>query len=325
MLRHLDSTFDLRTVRRSATALLTLAILLVSPAVIAGSQDDKKKPAQTTEIKKDTGTVPTPKEIEKSKKQQGQAKPGQSDQPALTPAEAIVEFTILAYGGRKQIETARASINEQGTIRLATDQGDLNGSYTLRSIRKDKSWLDLIRTDLELTTPEAAQRTGAPATVKYVIAFNGATVWSAQNDQYTNPKPESEAAFRALLSHDYTTLLRYKEDGSKVELKESETVTGIVANVVEMTTPRGEKTKYWISSRTFRILHAEYELKLGASAPAIKYRVSYFYTPMRVVQNTLVPVRKVMTQDGNFVQEINLTTIQYTAKLEPEIFQHLQS
>jgi hypothetical protein len=288
-------------------------------------QDEKKKPAEATEIKKETDKVPTPKELEKSKKKQEQAKPGQPDQPTLTPAEAIVELTILAYGGRKPLETARASINEQGTIRLATDQGDLSGSYTLRSIRKEKSWLDLLRTDLELTTPEAAQRQGAPANLRYVIAFNGATVWSAQNDQYTNPKPEAEAAFRALLSHDYTTLLRYKEDGSKIEMKESETITGIVANVIEMTTPDGQKTKYWISSRTFRILHAEYDLKIGAEAPPIKYRVSYFYTPVRVVQNTLVPVRKVMTQDGKFVQEINLTNIVYAAKLESEIFQHLQS
>jgi hypothetical protein len=31
-----------------------------------------------------------------------------------------------------------------------------------------------------------------------------------------------------------------------------------------------------------------------------------------------------MMQDGKFVQEINLSNIVYSAKLDPEIFQHLQ-
>jgi hypothetical protein len=322
--RRLDTNLSFITTQRCAVLLFLAANLMVSSSALAERQDDKKKPADT-QIKKETDKVPTPKELEQSKKKQEQAKSAQPDQPTLTPTEAVVELTILAYGGRKALEIARGSIHEQGTIRLATDQGDLTGTYSLRAIRKEKSWLDLLRTDLELTTPETAQRQGAPATLRYVIAYNGATVWSAQNNQYTTPKPEAEAAFRALLSHEYTTLLRYKEDGSKIESKPAETVTGIEAHVIELTTPDGQKTKYWISSRTYRVLHAEYELKVSAEAPAIKYRVSYFYTPVRVVQNTLVPLRKLMTQDGKFVQEISLSNIVYAAKLEPEIFQHLQS
>ncbi len=318
------TTLGIRSAQRATAILVLLAALLPPSSTPAGVQDEKKKPIEAPEIKqKDTGKVPSAKELEKDKKKQEQAKAGQ---PGFTAVEAVVEFAILAYGGRKGLETSRASITEQGTIRLTTDQGDVTGSYHLRSIRKEKSWLDLLRTDLELNTPEAARKQGVPPSVRYVIAFNGATVWSAQNDQYANARPEAEAAFRALLSHEYTTLLRYKEDGSKIELKEAETRTGIATNVVELTTPfDGQKTKYWISTKTFRILHAEYELKLGAEMPPIKYLVSYYYTPLRVVQNTLVPVRRVMTQDGKFVQEITLTNIGYSAKLDPEIFQHLQA
>jgi hypothetical protein len=293
-------------------------LALVSPSL---AQDESQKKAGEKAVEKqDTGKVPTSKEIEKTRKQEKE----KANQPTFTPAEALAEWTIIAYGGRKALENARASIHEEGTIRLATEDGDLTGSYNLRSIRKEKSWLDLLRTDLDITPPDSVIRQGGPRSIKYVIAFNGATVWSAQNNQYTNPRPEVESAFRALLSHEYTTLLRYKEDGSKLELKDPETVTGIQANVVELTTPDGEKTKYWISAKTFRVLHAEYELKLNAGAKPIKYRVSYYYTPLRVVQNTLVPSRRVMTQDGKFVQEISLTNIIYSAKLNPEIFQHLQ-
>jgi hypothetical protein len=269
--------------------------------------------------KKEDGKVPTEKELDNAKRSQEK-----TPQVKLTQAEAVAELTILAYGGRTQLKTVRASVQEEGTIRLASDQGDITGNYMMRSVRKEKSWQDLLRSDLELTSPEAAQRAGTPATLKYIIAFNGASVWSAQNDQYVVASPEAEAAFRAQLVHDFTTLLRYKEDGSKLELRDAETIVGVQTNVIDLTNPNGEKTRFWISAKTFRIVHLEYELKIAEGQPATKYRISYFYTPYRVIQNTLVPSRRVMTQDGKFVQEINLSNIIYSAKLDPEIFQHLQ-
>jgi hypothetical protein len=241
----------------------------------------------------------------------------------LSPVEVIVETAIIAYGSRTALKAARGSVEEQGTIKLATDQGDITGEYRMRSIRKDKSWADLLRNDLDLKPPQPAQRAGAAPQVKYVIAFNGASVWSAQNGQYVNPRPEAEAAFRAQLTHDYTNLLRYKEDGSKIELVGPDTVVGIDTNVIDLTLPDGQKTRYWLSAKTYRILHMEYDLKVGDSAP-LKFRVSY-YPPFRVVQNTLAPARRVMEQNGKVVQEITVNTFTFSAKIDPEVFQHLQS
>lgn len=305
---------------RALIMIAMMAILIAPSNLVSASQDEKKEKPQPAETqRKEDGKVPNEKELEKDRKKQEKAK---AEEPKLTPVEALLELTIIAYGGRKQLQTVRAAIQEEGTIRLATDQGDITGSYNLRSKRSEKSWQDLLRIDLELTPPGSEQRQGG--TIKYVIAFNGGSVWSAQNNQYVSPRPEAEASFRAQLTHDYTTLLRYKEDGSKVELLPPETVVGVLANVVEMATPDGEKTRYWISAKTYRIIHAEYELKMSEAQTPTKFRVSYYYVPFRVVQNTLVPVRRVMTQDGKFVQEINLTNITYSAKLEAEIFQHLQ-
>jgi hypothetical protein len=297
----------------------SLIFALLSTMLIFNSLAVPQSKVQKPDLpRKDEGKVPTQKEIQKNKE-----KIEKGGQNKLSAGEIIAEFVIFAYGGRAALTQARAAIQEEGTIRLATDQGEITGNYMLRSIRKEKSWQDLLRNDLELTTPEAAQRVGAPPTIKYVIAFNGASVWSAQNDRYTNVTPEAEAAFRAQLVHDYTALLRYKEDGSKVELIGPETVAGIDTKVVELTNLNGEKTRYWISAKTYRILHAEYEVRMGSAEP-IKFHIAYFYTPLRIVQNTLVPSRRVMTQDGRFVQEITLTNVTYSAKLDPEIFQHLQ-
>lgn len=295
---------------------LSFAALLIAPALTSASLQEKEQKPPSEEAKKDAKASD-----DKKGKKAEEAKAGAV---TYTPAEVVAEYTIIAYGTREQLQKARASVQEESNIRLATDQGDITGTHNLRSMKKEKSWQDLLRVDLDLTPPETAQRQGAPASLRYVAAFNGASMWSAQNGQYVTPRPEVQAAFLAQLTHDYTTLLRYKEDGSKLELKGQETVSGLPTNVIELTTPNGEKTKYYISAKSYRILHLEYELKLSAEQPATKYRISYYYTPIKVIQNTLVPTRRVTTQDGKFVQEITLTSANYSAKLDPEIFQHLQ-
>lgn len=276
-------------------------------------EQDKKKIQE--ELKKDTTKVATPKEVEKTGKKE--------TAPQYTPAEVVAEYVIIAYGTRQGLKTARANTQEEGTIRLATDQGDISGTYQLRQSMREKSVQDLLRVDLDLSTPESSQRQGAASSVKYVIAYNGASVWSAQNGQYVNPRPEAEAAFKAQLTHEYAALLRYKEDGSTLELKKPETIVGVDCNVLEMTSPDGSKTTYWISTKTYRIVHAEYAMALGEGQPPVKYRISYFYTPFKVVQNTLVPSRRVMYQDGKFVQEISINQLNYSVKHDPEIFSHL--
>lgn len=303
-----------------AVALFSAALLLAPVSFTAAGQErQKKKPETQVPATRDDGKVPNEKELEKAKKQE-EAKGGQVK---LTQVETIVELAIIAYGGRKQLETARAAIQEAGTIKLATDQGDLSGNYLLRSMRKEKSSRDLLRVDLELSPADNSQ--SAPA-IKYVIAFNGASVWSAQNGQYVSPRAGADTAFRAQLTHEYVALLRYKEDGSKIEYVGPETVIGVDNNVIDLTNPEGEKTRYWLSTRTYRVLHCEYELKLVEGQPPTKYRIDYYYTPLShaVVQNTLLPVRREMKQNGKFVQEIRLSNVTYSAKLEPEIFQHLQ-
>ena len=299
------------------------AVLLLTPASLNALQEqkDKKKPSAQEPSRRDDGKVPNEKELEKAKKQE-ETKAGQVK---LTQVETIVELAIIAYGGRKQLETARAATQEAGTIRLATDQGDLSGNYLLRSMRKEKTWQDLLRVDLELSPPDSSDSQNT-SSIKYVIGFNGASVWSAQNGQYVTPRAGADVAFRAQLSHEYMALLRYREDGSKLELASPETVVGVDTNVVDLTSPNGEKTRYWLSAKTYRVLHCEYEIKLAEGQPATKYRIDYYYTPFStaVVQNTLVPVRREMKQDGKFVQEIKLSNITYSAKLDPEVFQHLQ-
>ncbi|MEN3333987.1 MAG: hypothetical protein V7641_3352 [Blastocatellia bacterium] len=306
--------------RRSLLAGLLIAVFACTPFAAMAQEKAQEKPAQKDAkpdlSQKDAGKLPTEKDLEK-KKAEAKTAPVK-----FSPVELLVETSILAYGGRKSLETARAAIQEQGTIRLASDQGDLTGGYNLRMMRREKSWQDLLRVDLEITQPGSAE-VNRPA-IKYIIGFNGASVWSAQNGQYITLGASAERAFRAQLTHEYSALLRYKEDGSKIELIGPETLVGVETNMIDLTTPTGDKTRFWVSTKTYRVIQSEYEIKLDDSQPPTKYLLKYFYTPFKVVQNTLVPVRRVMSQDGKFVQEITLNNVIYSAKLDPEIFQHLQ-
>ena len=330
MLKSLRNLFSPIYGRALSIIALSLLLILAQNFSLVQAQEqkkaeeqEKKKPDEPDkkkvqeELKKDTTKVATPKEVEKAGKKEKEAT------PQYTPAEVVAEYVIIAYGTRPGLKTARANTQEEGTVRLATDQGDITGTYLLRQSMREKSTQDLLRVDLELNTPETSQRQGAASSVKYIIAYNGASVWSAQNGTYINPRPEAEAAFRAQLTHEFTALLRYKEDGSTLELKKPETVVGVDCNVLDMTSPDGTKTTYWISVKTYRIVHAEYSMPLVEGQPPVKYRISYFYTPLKVVQNTLVPSRKVMYQDGKFVQEISLNQLNYSVKFDPEIFSHL--
>jgi hypothetical protein len=300
---------------RHAVVLLLVAFFVGTPLATAQRPAGRRGVPPDTR-QKDEGKLPSDKDLEKKK---AEAKAGQTK---LSPVEQIVETSIFAYGGRKQLETVRAAIQEEGTIRLASDQGDLTGSYSLRAMRREKSWQDLLRVDLEMSPPGGADAN--KPTIKYVIGFNGASVWSAQNGQYMTLNPSAERAFRAQLTHEYTALLRYKEDGSKIEMVGPDTVVGVDTNMIDLTTPTGDKTRFWVSLKTYRVVQCEYEIKLDESQPPTKYLLKYFYTPFKVVQNTLVPVRRVMTQDNKFVQEITITNAVYSAKLDPEVFQHLQ-
>jgi hypothetical protein len=315
----LDVFLSLRNIA-CAVSIAALAVVPFSSSSSYARQEGKKPPAgeqKKEEQKREDGKLPNAKDIEKVRKKQ-------ENTPQLSPVEALLEVVIFYYGGREQLRKVRAAIQEEGNLRLATDQGEITGTYVQRAMMKEKSWLDLMRTDLNLSPPDAAQRQGAAPSIKYTIAYNGASVWSAQNNQYVTPRPDAAAAYRAQLTHDYLALLRYKEDGSKIELKDPETVVGVQTNVVDLTTPDGEKTRYWISKSSLRIIHLEYELNFAEGQPPVKYKVSFFYTPLRIVQNTLVPSRRMMYQDGKFAQEMTVTSVIYSAKLNPEVFQHLQ-
>ncbi len=180
--------------------------------------------------------------------------------------------------------------------------GAIEGKFTLNFLRKESSDRDNVRIEVELPNPKGEEPQ------QFAFGYNGAANWAAKDRQPTVLTPEAQTSFLASLVHDYMALLRFREDGAKVERLGDERVAGIDTVVLELTHRDGSKTKYFISGKTYRILHLEYEVK-PTSDKSVKLRESFY--DFRAVQNVLVPMRKVLYEDSKFKQEIELKEVRY--------------
>jgi len=78
------------------------------------------------------------------------------------------------------------------------------------------------------------------------------------------------------------------------------------------------KTRYYISARSLRVLWLEYEEGNPGGVP-VKYTRKFL--DYRAVQQTLVPYRTVLLEDGRQSQESRVLTITYGVKVSDSIFQ----
>ena len=237
----------------------------------------------------------------------GQKAPKTPDQKAIT-AETVAETVIYVYGGRQSFDTVRVNGIERANVTLPTTGGDRTGQLITRFIRKDKSWLDFKRIDLSLQDSDSVS-----------LGFNGVKLWASLNGLPIEPRPEAAKTFQASLIHSYTALLRYREDGSKVELKGQQTIKGLECHVLLMTHEDGSTTTFYISTKSFKILHLDYEVKLTGDTPT-KFRVSYF--EYKSIQSNVVPMRTEVYENGQLSQRIVTTGVTFNIALDDDVFNH---
>ena len=89
--------------------------------------------------------------------------------------------------------------------------------------------------------------------------------------------------------------------------------------VIELLDKEKLKTRYYISSKTLRILWLEYEdaPSSGGTTP-VKYTRRFM--DYRAVQQTLVPYHTILLEDGRQTQEVQILTVTYGSKLDESIF-----
>ena len=285
---------------RAPLALIVLSTLLVvmplfgiNPAA-AALQDTKPQEAKPAETKPQEAKPP-------------EVKPGDPKaQDVKFTAEQIVESVILVYGTRPALEHIRKYGVERGKITRFNNEGNPEETnYERRFIRGDNLDKDKIRLDQKLPTME------------YSLIFDDGKLWGLINGASFTPRQDATADFISQHHHSIDSLLRYKECGATISLIGRDQQKGLDLYVVDLADKEQRKTRYYISARSLRVLWLEYEEGLPGGTP-VKYTRKFL--DYRVVQQTLVPYRIVLTTNGRESQETRVLTITYGVKVSDSIF-----
>ena len=283
-------------VRFARPVLASIAFVFMMPVLAAAQQ-----PAATPRRAEATPS-PTPSATPKEKKSSKDNKPQKNNGPIT--AEQVAESAIVIYGyggGRVILDQIRKTTIERGTTIVTQPDGTVERAnyqrYIIRGGSLDK---EKIRLDQEFPS------------VKYSLIKNADKVFMIYNDAVYNPREDAARAFHNQNFRGIEGLLRYKENESKLELKGKETKLGVEYHVVDVTDKGGNKTRYYVSTKTLRVMMLEYE-EGGAKFQRKFYDYNY-------AQGTLVPYKTVLYKDGKVVEETEIGTITFGQRVDENLF-----
>jgi len=235
-----------------------------------------------------------------------------SDDPKKFTVDQIVESVILIYGTRPGLEQVRRYGIERGKITRFLPEGTTEeASYERRFVRGENPDKDKIRIDQKLPTME------------YSLVYGEGKLWGVINGAMFTPRQDAAENFLSQHHHSIDALLRYKESGSTITLIGKEQQKGLDLYVVDLVDTEKRKTRYYISSRSLRVLWLEYEAPSVTGGSQVKFTKKFF--DYRSVQQTLVPYRTVLLEDGRQSQELHILTLTYGAKVDDAVFKNPQA
>ena len=248
----------------------------------------------------------TPAKETPAKAKQTPAKDNKSNSELKFTAEQIVESVILMYGTRPALDHIRRNGSERGKIIRYTAEGNAEeANYERRFIRGADLNKDKIRLDQKMSTME------------YSLIFGEGKLFGLINGAAFTPRQDAMTSFISQHHHSIDSLLRYKECGSTLAVVGKEQQKGLDLFVVDLTDKDQRKTRYFISSRTLRILWLEYQEGVPGG-PAVKYTKKFL--DYRPVQQTWVPYRTILYENGREAQEVRVSNITYGIKVSDAIF-----
>ncbi|MGZ8843223.1 MAG: hypothetical protein ACXW18_06140, partial [Pyrinomonadaceae bacterium] len=235
-----------------------------------------------------------------------------ADDPKTPTAEQIAETVIAVAGnglGRAVLTQIRRNGVERGKLtRITSDGRAEEARYELRFVRGDKSEKDKVRLDNK--TPQT----------EFSLIYGDGRIFGIINGSTFTPRAEASAEFIAQQAHSIDALLRYKENESKLSSAGKDKQQGIEVYAIDLTDQANRRTRYFVSARTYRVLWLEYEETPPGSSSAVKYTKRFY--DYRIAQNTQVPYRTVVLEDGKQTIETHILTVTYGVKMEDSVFQN---
>ena len=250
--------------------------------------------AQTTPVTGDNKQTPKPEKVDPNQK-------------SFT-ADQVAEGTILIYGSRPLLDQIRRNGVEKGRVCKPTCEvpgKTEEATYERRFVRGENSEKDKVRLDQK--TPS----------IEYSLIYGDGRLWGIINGAAFTPRQDAANTFLSQHRHSVDNLLRYKEDGSTINLVGREKQKGLDLYVLSLAAKDKTTTRYYISTRTLHVLWLEYE-EAGGSAGPIKYVRRFF--DHRYAQGTLIPYKTILLQDGVQTQETKISNVTFGIKIDDAVF-----
>lgn len=216
-------------------------------------------------------------------------------------ADQAAELAVVAAGTRERLNQIRKTTYERGKVSITNSDGKVeNANYQRYVVRGENSSKEKIRLDQDF--PSA----------RYALVFVDDKIFGVFNNTVFTPREDASRSFENQIAHGIDVLLRYKENGSTIALASHEKVMGVDYYVLDVTDKLQRKTRFYVSSKTFRVMMLEFE------EGGVKYKRRFYdYNP---AQGTLVPYRSVLWADGKQVEETEVGTITFGQKIDETLF-----
>lgn len=220
----------------------------------------------------------------------------------------VAESAIFLYGSRPLMEKIRRNGAERGRIcKPSCEVGKTEeATYERRFVRGESMEKDKIRLDQKMPTLE------------YSLIYGEGKLWGIINGSSFTPRQDAANAFLSQYRHSLDNLLRYKENGSTLNLVGRDKQKGLDLYVLEVIDKDKKSTRYYLSVRTLHVLWLEYEETPPGGSTPLKY--SRRFSDYRVAQGTVVPYRTVLMEDGKQIQETRVLNVTYGVKLDDALF-----
>jgi hypothetical protein len=218
-------------------------------------------------------------------------------------AEQVAELSVAVYGfpnGRVTLSQIRKSGDERGKITVTSADGKTQSATYQRWYIRPETGGEKIRLDQQFPSERFS-----------LISANN-EVFGVYNDLAFDPRADAKTAFENQLAHSLDAFLRYKENGSTVVYGGREKRMGVDYHMIDLTDKQGRKTRYFVSSKFFKVMMLEYE------SGGVTYRRKFH--DYNYAQGTLVPYRSVLTSGDRTLEEIEVGTITYGQKVDDALF-----
>lgn len=220
-------------------------------------------------------------------------------------ADDIIEKHLAALGGRAALAklTSRKAV---GTVTLTTEAGDLTGPAELYTKAPNKSRA-LLSIDL---TP-----VGMSETMTIDQRFNGTEGW-AKNSMQGDTQILGNQLDNMRNSAFPSSLLTYKEQGTRIELLAKATVGGKELIVLQVTPKAGSMSKLYLDPQTFLVVKSVARV----SSPEVgELEQTSEQSDYRAVDGIQIPFSVVNTSAVQKIT-IKLKTVEHNVAIDDAMF-----